>query len=143
MTEKERVAEHLNTLSILYYIYAALLALGMCFGGLYVAIGAIAATAIKAEPKAPPGAEMVGGIFAIIGTILILVALTGAVCCFLSARYLKQRRNRTFSQVVAALCCLHVPLGTALGVFTFIALAKPETVELYAEAETGGAPPAA
>jgi hypothetical protein len=140
MTEKERVAEHLNTLSILHYVYAALLAMGMCFGGIYIAIGAMAATAIKSEPKAPPGAEMVGGFFAVIGTIVVLVALTGAICCFLSARFLKQRRNRTFSQVVAALCCLHIPLGTALGVFTFIALAKPEAEELYAEA-AGEVPP--
>jgi len=141
MTEKERVAEHLNTLSILYYVYAGLHALGMCIGGVYIAMGAFAAEAMKSDPKAAQAAGWFGGIVALIGTIFVLVALTGAVCCFLSARYLKQRRNKTFSQVVAALSCLNMPLGTALGVFTFIVLGKAEAEELYREAEFG-APPA-
>jgi hypothetical protein len=142
MTEKERVAEHLNTLSILYYVYAGLHALGMCVGGVYIAMGGFAAAAMKADPKAAPAANLFGGFFAVIGAFVILFTLTGAVCCFLSGRFLKQRRNKTFSQVVAALSCLNMPLGTALGVFTFIVLGKPEAEELYREAETG-APPAA
>ena len=139
MNEKERVGEHLNTLSILYYIYAGLYSLGMCIGGVYIALGGIAAAAIKADPKAPPVASWFGGIFAIIGAVVLLYTLTGAVCCLLSGRWLRARRNRAFSQVVAAVCCLNVPLGTALGVFTFIVLGKPEAEELYREA-AGGAP---
>jgi len=140
MTEKERVAEHLNTLSILWYVYAGLHALGMCVGGVYIAMGAFAAAAMKSDRNAAPAADWFGGFFAVIGAIVLLVALTGAVLCFLAGRYLRQRRNKAFSQVIAALSCLNMPLGTALGVFTFIVLGKPEAEELYAEAAGGSGP---
>jgi hypothetical protein len=143
MTEKERVAEHLNMLSIMYYVYAGLLALGSCGGLLYAAMGGFVAAAIRAQPNAPKGSEAIGGIFIVIGGALFLALVTGAVCCFLSARFMKQRRNRSFSQIVAAIGCLNMPLGTVLGVFALIALGKPEAMELYAEAEGGGPPPPA
>lgn len=141
MTEKERVGDNLNALSILYYVWAGFHLFGVCFGGLYVAMGGFVHAAIQSDPKAPPGTEMIGGVVAVIGVVVVLIALTGAICSFLSARWLKQRRNRTFSQIVAGLACLSVPLGTALGVFTFIVLGKPEAQELYREAQGGGPPP--
>lgn len=42
-----------------------------------------------------------------------------------------RRRNRTFSQVVAALNCLNIPFGIALGIFTFVVVADPEVRAEY------------
>lgn len=35
--------------------------------------------------------------------------------------------------VVAGVSCLSIPLGTALGVFTFIVLSRPSIVRLFEE----------
>jgi hypothetical protein len=49
----------------------------------------------------------------------------------LSGLFLRARRHRTFSMVVAAINCLHIPIGTALGVFTFIVLGRESVRKLY------------
>lgn len=134
MDERERVGEHLNTLSVLYYVYAGLHMLGVCVGGVYVALGGMVGVAMKNDPNVPPGSEWVGGFFGAIGLFVGCLALTGAILCFLSGRWLRARTNRTFSLVVAGISCLNIPLGTALGVATFIVLQKPEAQALYDEA---------
>lgn len=143
MNETERVEEHLKILSVLYYVNAALHLVGTCFGLVYVAMAVFMREAILAAPERQPEAEqfadLFSGVFALVGVGIGCFAIAGAVCSFLSARWMTQRRNRTFSLVVAALTCLNVPLGTILGVFTFIVLTKSETEALYASAERGDA----
>ena len=39
-------------------------------------------------------------------------------------------RHRTFSRVVAGLNCLHIPLGTVLGIFTSIVLGRESVGQL-------------
>jgi hypothetical protein len=51
----------------------------------------------------------------------------------ISAFCLRARKARMFSLVVAAVNCLHVPLGTVLGIFTIIVLVRDSVVELYKE----------
>lgn len=48
-----------------------------------------------------------------------------AVANFMSAGFIKKRKNRTFSLVVAGINCLQMPFGTVLGVFTIIVLMRP------------------
>lgn len=54
-----------------------------------------------------------------------------AVLNVLSGFFLRARKFRTFSFIVAAFNCLHIPLGTILGVFTFIVLMRDSVRELY------------
>lgn len=139
MTDEERVAGHLKTLSICYYVYAGLAACGSCFGAFYIAMGAWfprMAASVPAPPEGQPPQELMQGMgmmFAVIGAGIMVFALTIAVLCFLSARALSRRRNRTLSLVTAGIICLNVPIGTMLGVFTFIVLMKPEAQRLYGE----------
>ena len=58
--------------------------------------------------------------------LLVFVVLN-----ILSGFYLRQRRNRMFSLVVGGLNCIHVPLGTALGVFTIMVLSRESVRDLY------------
>jgi hypothetical protein len=44
---------------------------------------------------------------------------------------LRERKNRTFSFVVACVNCIHVPLGTVLGVFTIVVLSRESVKRLY------------
>ena len=115
-------ASHLQVLSILYYVFAALDALS-----LLAVIGGVAVfSAFAARPESSLGHDAEGRAFlvflfcAVFVVNLILTALH-----LLTARRLRQRRGRAFCQIVAGLTCLSFPLGTALGVFTFIVLGRP------------------
>ncbi len=60
-----------------------------------------------------------------IGAFLIALC----VCNVLSGNYIRKRKNRIFSFIIAGINCMQVPLGTALGVFTFIVLSR-ESVKM-------------
>ena len=62
----------------------------------------------------------IGGWFA---TSLVLNVLAGF--CLL------RRKGRTFCFVVAAFDCLHMPIGTVLGIFTIIVLARDSVRDLF------------
>jgi hypothetical protein len=44
---------------------------------------------------------------------------------------LKRRQKRTFSLVMACMCCMNIPLGTALGVFTLVVLSRQSVKAIY------------
>ncbi|RYX84844.1 hypothetical protein EON83_07830 [bacterium] len=144
-------AEHLNLLSIFYYIAAALLGLGgliflfhIFMGLMFVTGSAGTSTTITATPGTFPGAPpfsppptngpppaAFGWLFVAIGTGALLLFETFAVVTFMAGRSLANREKKTLIQVVAALLCLNVPLGTALGVFTLIVLNRPSVAALF------------
>lgn len=83
---------------------------------------------------APPSSAMppaFGWLFVFAGVLALLATEILAVLTFAAGRCLVRRRNQTLIQVVAALLCLHVPLGTLLGVFTFIILGRPSIASLF------------
>ncbi len=146
MDEEARTAEHVRLLAIGYYVYAGLACLGSCGGLFYVGLGTFLGKAMREMPtrpgqEKPPEAfvDLFQWLFTGIGAVFFVAALTIALVSFLSARWISQHRNRTFSLVVAALICLSVPFGTTLGVFTFIVLLRPEAERLY-ERAAGAAP---
>ena len=49
----------------------------------------------------------------------------------ISGLYIRVRRHRTFSIIVGGINCLHMPLGTMLGVFTIVVLMRDSVRELY------------
>jgi hypothetical protein len=81
-----------------------------------------------------------GGVFGGIGLFIILLSAVWVVLDLLAGRYLAEARNRGFCMVVAALNCLSVPLGTALGVFTFVVLARPSVEARFARVAAAGRP---
>lgn len=46
--------------------------------------------------------------------------------------FLRARRHRTFCLIVAGINCLHIPLGTVLGVFTLVVLLRDSVRDLFA-----------
>ena len=80
-----------------------------------------------AHPSSPPAPfpkEIIPffiAFYVVIGFFLVVLC----VCNILSGLYVRKRKNRTFSFVIAGVNCLQFPLGTALGVFTFIVLSRP------------------
>lgn len=57
--------------------------------------------------------------------------LIGAILNFLSAWFMQKRKHRVFSMVVGAVNLVMFPLGTVLGVFTFIVLCRQSLAQKY------------
>jgi len=132
--------EHLKLLSIFYYVMAGFACLIPLLSLIYIGMGAAILTGTFAShsPSARAG-DLVGAYFFIgIGMVFALVGITGAVLNILVGRSLARHERRTFCQVIAALNCFHMPLGTLLGVFTLVVLARPSVQALF-EASAGGA----
>ncbi|MEH6422236.1 hypothetical protein [Pseudomonas sp. CGJS7] len=115
-------ASHLQILSIVYYVFAGLNALSIAMVLVLgpIMIGLLNAPQVQRSGSPPPQAFIIG-----VFVFIAATSLLGAVLHFMAARRLRQRRGMMFCQIIAALTCLSVPLGTVLGVFTFIVLERP------------------
>ncbi len=120
--------EHLRLLSIFHYVHGALMAVGGFFPIIHVVMGLLMVFSPESlndgkSSGAPP--PFFGWIFVVMGSLFILGAWTLALGSFLAGRFMARRRRRTLCLIVAGLSCLVMPLGTVLGVFTFIVLLRP------------------
>ncbi len=124
------MTRHLSTLSVLHYVYGALqLFAGAVLAIVFFSVGGLLESDLVTDGD--PAAGIVGRLMqAFGGTLAVLLMLWGLVV-IMSGRWLAQRRNRTGSIVVAALCCLSFPFGTALGIFTIVVLSNEEVKNDY------------
>ncbi len=126
-------ADHLNLLAIFHFVGAGFAVVGLLFLCAHYAFMHF----FFANPKlwegqkgGPPPVE----IFAIFKWFYLVFALwlvVSLVLNLISGWSLRARRWRTFSLIVAAVNCLHLPVGTTLGVFTIIVLLRDSVRELY------------
>ena len=86
------------------------------------------------QPEFP---KAIGFLFVFIGAALVLIGWTVGGLTIYVGRCLQRRRHRTFTLIMAGINCLHIPFGTALGVFTFIVLQRPSVAALYASPLAG------
>ena len=133
-------AEQLKLLGVFHYVFAGLLAAGGCLMGAYFAFaGYMVSEVMKAMPPSagPPPPSGMGWFFGAFGAVFTLGILAIAALHFMCARWLGQRRNRSFCFVVACLSCFNVPLGTILGIFTILVLQRP-SVQVFFDRLTPG-----
>lgn len=131
--QQQADASHLNVLAICHFVTAGLTLLGLGFLVLHFMI----MNSVFNNPSLwegqhgkppPPELWMIFRWFYLIcGGMLV----TAGVLNFLSGWWLRARRHRVFSMVVAGLNCCQVPLGTVLGVFTFIVLMRDSVRRTY------------
>jgi hypothetical protein len=124
--------QHIQILSILYYVFAGLNALFVCIPIVYVVFGLALASA-DFGPKAQPPPRFLGDLLVVMGTFLIAIQLAFTAGYALTGYLLSVHRQRIFCIVMAAITCLSVPLGTILGVFTIIVLVRPNVRVLFGE----------
>lgn len=138
--------EHLRLLSIFHYVMAGFACLLPLFSLIYIGMGImmLSGKMPSSTPSAAHG-DLIGGyVFVGVGSLFFLMGVVGAILNFLAGRALAKRERRTLCLVVAGLNCLHMPLGTLLGVFTFIVLGRPSVQALFnpvQSAPTAGAWP--
>lgn len=132
-------ADDLKSLSTFHFVGAGLDFLGILF---FMARFASMHAALNNPPvvqnqKLQPPPEVVQMVDAMIWTFVIMGLWLAALVILniLSGLYLRRRKHRTFSLVVAGMNSLLIPLGTLLGVFTFVVLDRESVKELYEAAK--------
>lgn len=129
---RQQDLQHLQLLSILHYVKAALIGLMALIPIIHVAVGAgMVSGAFPGTPTAPPPPAAVGWVFIALGGTFVLIGELMAILIGTAGYMLSKRRHPTFCIVVAAIECLSMPLGTLLGVFTIIVLMRPSVKAMF------------
>jgi len=132
-------ANHLNLLSIFHFVGAGLALLALFFLLIHFALFHTLFSnpeMWQGKNQSPPPAAF----FAVFKWIYLLFGawfLASGILNLLSGFYLRARKYRTFSLVVGSINCIHIPLGTVLGVFTIVILVRESVRELYESISTG------
>jgi hypothetical protein len=136
----DRDLEHLKLLAVFHYILAGIAGLFACIPLIHMGMGAFFITvASRAGPGGPPPA--VGWVFVVMGTTFMLVGWTAVGLLIAAGRFLARRQRYTFCFAIACLSCLWIPMGTVLGVFSIIVLARPRVKYLFEVAAGTVRPP--
>jgi hypothetical protein len=127
-------ANHLNLLSIFHFVGAGLGLLGILFVLAHFALfhAFFANPKMWQDQKNGPPPEVILNMFEMFYLLFGAWFLASMVLNLVSGFCLRARKHRTFSLVVAGVNCLHIPLGTVLGVFTIVVLLRDSVRELYA-----------
>jgi hypothetical protein len=132
--QKRTDADHLKLLAIFHFIFAGLAVVGLGFLALHYAV----MHAVMGNPEmwknqkgGPPPVEFFA-IFKWFYAFFGLLIVAGGLANLFSGWFIRQRKNRLFSLIVAGVNCLQVPFGTALGVCTFVVLLRDSVREAYA-----------
>jgi hypothetical protein len=127
-------AEHLRILEIFHYVFAGLAVVGISFLGFHYFLmhSVLSNPALMRDPKGDGlAAERFFALFIWFYVVFGALLLAAALANYLSGSFIRQRKSRTFSLVVAGLNCVQIPFGTALGVFTIVVLLRDSVRELY------------
>lgn len=143
ITESERQTiideEHLRLLPVMYWILGGLDIFISLYGLFYVAMGVVFAMVPFDSASEPPPAFL-GWFFVAIGLGFMLMFGASAALKIATGFWIRKRRRRTASLVMAGISCLSMPFGTMVGVLTFIVLLRPSVEALYAGAAAGESP---
>jgi hypothetical protein len=145
---------HLMALSICHYVFGGM---SILFSSIFIFHIVIGAAMLSGKfPMMPPmpvsqaGMPMtqpampvnpfpanfdqtMGWLFVIMGSCAVGIGWTVGILAIISGMCIARRRRRTFSLVIAAICCIVMPLGTILGIFTIIVLLRDSVKRVYSE----------
>lgn len=127
----------LRVLSIFHYVLGAFLFFLACFPLIYFLIGILMMIfGVASETSGNTGSStvpyfVVGGVFMLIGGMIILFALALGFCLVFAGRCMMGRRHYMFCLITAVVECLFMPLGTLLGIASICFLALPDIKEAF------------
>jgi hypothetical protein len=132
-------ADHLKLIGVFHLVLAGLtlLALGFLFLHwffLHTLLGD--PELMKSAKGGPPPAQFFAifkWLYIFFGSCIVLAGLLNAI----SGWCILLRKVRIYSLIVAGLNCAIIPIGTTLGVFTFVILLRDSVREAYEAEETG------
>jgi hypothetical protein len=128
IAQQTKDADHLKLLAIFHLVFAIICLLGIGFLFLHYELmhHFFGNPDMWKNSKNPPPKPILDffqyfiWFYVIFGAFLFLAIILNLI----SALCLHQRKCRTYSLVIAALDCLQIPFGTALGVMTIIVLVR-------------------
>jgi hypothetical protein len=124
--------EQLKIVAILYYVVAGVIALTGFASIIHLGIGlAMLSGIIETKPDEEQGLRVMGAVFTGLALLWMLLWWAMAALVAYGARNLQRRRNWLLAMIIAGLLCLHTPLGTLLGVFTFLILMRPNVKAVF------------
>ena len=136
MRDQRKVdADHLRLLAVFHFVLAALTLVGLGFLFLHYTIfnSVISNPDMWKNHKNVP-APPIKEVFAIFKWFYLFFGaclVAGGVGNLLSGLFIRKRKHRVFTLIVAGLNCLQIPFGTTLGVFTFVVICRDSVRELY------------
>ncbi len=129
---EQRDREQLRLLSLFHYVVAAIVALFSMFPIIHLVVGIGMVTGSVNDQEANQEMiAMMGWMFIVMASLIIVLGLTFAVCMVFAGRYLARQEHYVFCLVIAGIECIYVPFGTVLGVFTIIVLSRPSVKQLF------------
>ena len=126
-----RAEQHLGQLAVGYYVMGALTILFSFLFFVHVALGTSIVMGALDDAHGPPPPAAFGWIFVVMGLFgFVLVASVGGLTIF-AGRCIAQRKHLTFIYILAGILCTNMPLGTLLGVLTFVVLTRDDAKALF------------
>jgi len=132
------MAQHVRILGILHIIYGAL---GVFVGLLvFLIMGGIAGVVGVTDhsPDSALAIPILGGIGGLVFVILLCISLPGIIVGYGLLHF--RPWSRLLALIMSALELFSVPFGTALGIYGFWVLLKPETEQLFNQPPLSMAP---
>lgn len=129
--------EHIRLLSIFHFVAAGMALVGLLFIAGHYALFSVFLNSPEMWKNANgaqnmPDPKTFIAIFRWFYLVFGTWCLVSAVVNLLSGLFMRRLKNRVFSLIVAGFDCLHMPLGTILGIFTFIVLCRESVARAYA-----------
>lgn len=122
----EQKKSYLDILAVFHYVNGGLAAVATLAALAFLGIGMGAASNWGRHFEPEPTCALVAIMF------LVLVVAGGyAILNLLAGRAIQARKNRALILVTAAINCVNVPLGTLLGIFTFVLMVDPQVEWLF------------
>lgn len=123
----------LKLLVLFHFIGAGLAVLGLGFLFLHFSLVNMLFTdpQMWEGQKGGPPPQQLFVIFKWFYLIFGIFLIASAVSNLISALWIRAKKNRIFSLIVAGFNCLHMPLGTILGAFTMVVLMRDSVREMY------------
>jgi hypothetical protein len=138
---RQQDRQYLNLLVIFHFVLAGLtFFFGLCplFGigmGVFMLSGAMPVPPPGAGPGQAPPFELIG--WMMVGEysfFAIMLYGSGIIAC-LVGNFLRRRQRWTFCLVGSGILCLFVPLGTVLGIFAIVVLARESVKDVFLNGE--------
>lgn len=136
----EQELKHLDLLSTFHYVLGAITGLFACFPILHIIMGITFIIGLDGaeigDKEGAIAAHLMGWIFVIMGSILVLAGWLVATLMVVTGINLKKRKRYTFCMVTSAIECTFMPFGTVLGILTIVMLSKPHIKALFSNENT-------
>jgi hypothetical protein len=132
--------EHLRLLSLFHYIAGGItlfISLIILFEFLLLFVFWEGLMQQYGEHRYTSNHELDAAIFTIffyLLLVILLIVITFGILEILSARFIKLRKHRTFSFIIAILNLFSIPYGTILGIMTIIVLSRNSVKDIYSAA---------